>query len=99
MNAENAKISRDAAHRVQLLGRKSLEVCGVTDVISFDEQMVVLNTVCGTMELEGSSLQIHVLNLSDGIVSLDGMVDSIRYYENSAAEKEGKNRFFNRLFR
>jgi sporulation protein YabP len=99
MSIEGAKISRDAAHRIQLLERKSLEVCGVTDVISFDEQLVVLNTLCGSMEVEGDSLRVHVLNLADGIVTLDGRVDSIRYYETSQNEKDGKNRFFNRLFR
>ena len=99
MSIEGTKISRDAAHRIQLLGRKSLEVCGVTDVISFDEQMVVLNTVCGNMEVEGDSLQIHVLNIAEGIVAMDGTVDSIRYYESSQNEKDGKNRFFNKLFR
>ena len=99
MSIEGAKISRDVAHRIQLLERKSLEVCGVTDVISFDEQMVVLNTVCGNMEVEGDSLQIHVLNIAEGIVAMDGTVDSIRYYESSQNEKDGKNRFFNKLFR
>ena len=99
MGVEGTKISRDAVHRIQLLERKSLEVCGVTDVISFDEQLVVLNTVCGNMEVEGNALQIHVLNLADGIVALDGTVDSIRYYETAQNEKDGKNRFFSRLFR
>lgn len=99
MSIEGAKISRDVAHRIQLLERKSLEVCGVTDVISFDEQLVVLNTVCGSMEVEGNALRVHVLNLADGIVSIDGTVDSIRYYETSQNEKDGKNRFFSRLFR
>ena len=99
MSTEGTKISRDAAHRIQLLGRKSMEVCGVTDVISFDEQLVVLNTVCGNMEIEGSSLQIYVLNIAEGLVSLDGLVDSIRYYETNQSEKDGKNGFFNKLFR
>lgn len=99
MNAEGAKISRDAAHRIDLLGRKSLEVRGVTDVISFDEQLVVLNTLCGNMEVEGESLQIHVLNTAEGIVSLDGRIDSLRYFESSTDEKDGKNKFFGRLFR
>ena len=99
MNAEGARIGRDAVHRIDLLDRKNLEVRGVTDVISFDEQLVVLNTVCGNMEIEGESLQIHVLNTADGVVSLDGRVDSIRYYESGTDEKEGKNRFFGRLFR
>ena len=99
MNAEGTKISRDAAHRIVLLGRKSMEVCGVTDVISFDEQLVVLNTVCGTVEVEGGGIQIHVLNVAEGVVALEGRIDQIRYYETDQGEKDGKGGFFNRLFR
>ena len=99
MGMEGARISRDAAHRIQLLERKSMEVCGVTDVISFDEQLVVLNTVCGNMEIEGEALQIHILNLAEGLVALDGRVVSLRYYETSQTEKDGKNHFFSKLFR
>jgi hypothetical protein len=51
------------------------------------------------MEVEGNALHVHVLNLADGVVSLDGTVDSIRYYETFQNEKDGKNRFFSKLFR
>ena len=79
--------------------RESLEVHGVTDVISFDEQMVVLHTVCGTMEIDGASLHIHVLNIEQGIVTMDGRIDSISYYETGNSEKDEKNSFFSKLFR
>ena len=99
MNGDGAKIGRDAAHRMILLNRQDLEVCGVTDVISFDDQIVVLKTLCGGVDIEGSALQIHILNVEDGIVTMNGKVDSIRYYENVQEDKNSKGGFFNRLIR
>ena len=98
MNAEVAKLNR-ISHRVVLEGREGLEVRGVTDVVSFDEQAVSLLTVCGGMTVEGSALHIHVLSMEEGIVSMDGKVDSIVYYDNEESETNAKTGFFARLFR
>ena len=98
MNADTARSGRDA-HRLSMQGRTHMEVSGVTDVVSFDEEMIVLSTECGTMTVEGGSLHIHVLSIDQGIVSLDGRVDSIAYFESNASEKDAKSGFFGRLFR
>ena len=69
--------TRRTEHTVSLRAREGLEVRGVTDVISFDEQAVVLQTVCGTMTVEGASLHIHVLSMEEGIVPWTA--ESMRY--------------------
>lgn len=86
-------------HTLKLLKRERLEVCGVTDVLNFDEQTVVLNTRCGGMEIAGNALHIHVLNLEQGVVAMDGKIDSILYFDVGNSEKGGKSGFFKRLFR
>ncbi len=98
MNAETARQSM-GEHTLRLIGRERLEVRGVTDVISFDEQAVVLNTVCGTLSVEGDALHIHVLNIDEGIVAMDGRVDSVVYSETERDDKGGKAGFFGKLFR
>lgn len=98
MNVE-AERSRRAEHRLMLNGRETLEVRGVTDVVNFDEQTVVLNTLCGGMEIGGSALHIQILNIEEGVVAMDGKIDSISYYEQEPDEKGDKNGFFGRLFR
>ena len=94
-----AERSHRAEHRLTLCGRESLEVRGVTDVANFDEQTVVLNTLCGGMEIEGNALHIHVLNTEEGVVTLDGKIDSISYFDQESDQKDGKSGFFGRLFR
>ena len=83
-------------HKLALDGRKSLTMTGVTEVVSFDEQSVVLETRCGGLEIVGNALHIRDLNLDRGAVALDGRVDQILYDE-PTVEKDGKKGFFGRL--
>lgn len=94
-----AEKERRTVHTLSLLGRESMEVRGVVDVVSFDEQAVILRTVCGTMTVEGSSLHIHVLSMEEGIVTMDGKIDAVSYEETEESDSDGKNGFFGKLFR
>lgn len=98
MSAEAAKTNLEA-HRVIIEERGRMEVRGVTDVISFDDQAVLLKTLCGEMCVEGASLHINVLSLTDGVVTMDGRVDSIAYYDQQSSEQSQKRSFFGKLFR
>lgn len=98
MNSDAGKTDR-SAHGITLHARNTLDVRGVTDVVSFDEQAVILDTVCGNLTVEGSSLHIHVLNMEQGVVVMDGKVDAIVYSEPDLRTKDEKNGFFKKLFR
>ena len=98
MSAEAAKTNCET-HRVIMEERGRTEVRGVTDVVSFDEQAVLLKTLCGDLSVEGASLHIHVLDLKQGIVSMEGRVDSMVYYESQGADKGQRRGFFARLMR
>lgn len=81
-------------HKVTLDGRNRLTMTGVTEVESFDEAMIVLNTTRGTLVIRGEGLHLQLLSLDGGQVHVDGTVDSMTY-EDSAWEAGG---FFARLF-
>lgn len=98
MSTEAAKM-KCVEHKISLDARKYLEVGGVTDVVSFDEQAVILNTVCGGLAVDGMSLHIRVLNVEQGIVTMDGRIDSISYYDAETNEKSAKRGFFGKLLR
>ena len=78
MNAEAAKLNR-AQHKITMQGRESLEVHGVTDVISFDESMVVLVTGCGNLALEGRDLHVTTLDTQNGVVEVTGRLCGVLY--------------------
>ena len=98
MNTETGKPER-AKHRILMQDRENLEVHGVTDVIRFDEQSVTLNTQSGMLGIEGDALHIHVLSTDQGVVTLDGRIDSLCYYEEPGTDRGEKTGFFGRIFR
>lgn len=68
-------------HKLTLNERKHLTACGVTEVVSFDENAVVLHTVLGTMTVQGQQLQLKNLSLDGGQVAVDGTIHAIGYEE------------------
>ena len=99
MNAERNDTMPPMGASLLLKDRRMLEIHGVTDVVRFDEDSAEFATVCGSMTVEGNGLHVLVLNLEQGIVSLDGRVDSILYDDPETAEKSPKGGLFGRLFR
>ncbi len=97
MGTDTIKQTEQGAHRITLTGRHTMEICGVRDVISFDEQVVVLETADGGLEILGENLHVRVLSLESGIVTLDGRVDSVTYTDTDG-EKIHHNGLFSRLF-
>lgn len=74
---------------VFLENRKSVEITGVFEVLGFDEEKVLLNTVLKKLEVSGSNLKICKLDLKNGEVSITGNINECRYLENT---KKRKNR-------
>lgn len=68
-------------HTLQLKERRSLTMSGVTEVVSFDESTVVLQTSLGTLIVQGRELQLKTLSLEGGQVAVDGAVSALIYEE------------------
>jgi len=82
-------------HLVTLKNRRSLTMNGVLEVISFDESSVIMKTVCGELVIEGDELHISELDTSNGVVAVDGCVESLTYYESKTNEKKSRfGRFY-----
>ncbi len=76
-------------HSIHSVGREGIKISGVSDVASFDEGGVAMETLCGAMAVEGEGLRVSVLNIEDGIVEIDGKINGIYYYENKPPQKRG----------
>lgn len=68
-------------HKLQLNERRQLTMTGVTEVVSFDEDTVVLQTGLGTLIVQGSQLQLKTLSLEGGQVAVDGSICAMLYEE------------------
>ncbi len=68
-------------HKLSLDCRKALTMTGVTEVVSFDENAVVLKTGMGQLTVHGSQLQLKNLSLDGGQVAVDGQICALIYEE------------------
>ena len=71
----------ETAHKLTLDGRGHLSVSGVSDVESFDEQTIVMETSGGTLVVNGEELSISRLSTDQGDVNVQGRIDALHYEE------------------
>ena len=72
---------RELAHALTLDGRKSLTMTGVTEVVSFDDAMVVLRTDLGMLTVQGMGLRLKTLSTDGGQMTVTGEVSALSYEE------------------
>ena len=85
----------DVPHNLIMEGRERLNISGVEDVESFDEETIVVYTSKGLLIIKGSELHIEKLSLDGGDLAVEGLVHSLQY-EAETREKVG---FFARLLK
>jgi len=76
--------------------RSELQISGVSDIISSDENNIYLNTSDGALIIDGTELRIISMNVAQGDMTVEGKVDSIAYTEKEQTQKSG---FFARMFK
>lgn len=68
-------------HDLTLQQRQKLTMTGVTEVVSFDESAVVLQTGLGILMVHGQGLQLKQLSPDGGQVCVDGSISALVYEE------------------
>jgi sporulation protein YabP len=84
-------------HAVIMRGRKLLEITGVKQVESFDNEEFLLETSMGFLAIKGQNLQMKNLDVEKGIVSIKGKIFDLVYLDEQHGEKA--KGFFSKLFR
>lgn len=91
--------SGGAAHELQLAGRKRLNVSGVTQVASFDEREIILDTRSGSLTIRGEGLHMTLLDLDSGRFAVAGQVNMLQYGPSLRDRESGRPRARNLLGR
>ena len=68
-------------HKLTLNERKSLTMTGVTEVVNFDENTVVMHTCLGKLMVHGKQLQLKNLSPDGGQVAIAGEIAALVYEE------------------
>ena len=91
------KIGSNRQHKLILQNRGKGNITGICDVVSFDENAVVLDTDMGLLTIKGKELHVSRLTVEKGELEVDGQVDSLAYSSNEAYRKAGQS-ILTRLF-
>ena len=82
---------------ITLENRKKMTSTGVEEVISFDDEKILLNTKLGALTIKGQNLKMNKLDVQNGDVMINGEIYYIVYSgKEIKKEKEG---IFARLFK
>ena len=84
-------------HNVFMESREKLNITGVRDVVSFDENTIILNTEMGGLVLKGANLHINKLNVEDGNLNIEGYIIACNYTDKTDSKKAGG--FFSNIFK
>lgn len=85
-------------HKLMLTNRRTCNISGVNDVLSFDVNEILLETEQGMLMIKGSELHVSRLSLDKGEVDIDGRIDSFTYSENTGFGSKGES-LLARLFK
>ena len=91
MTAEERKlVNTNVIQNLLLENRNKLSISGVLDVISFDYQIVIVETDLGLLTVKGDNLRINKLSLDTSEVIIEGEILSLSYSQKDL-EKKGES--------
>ena len=101
MAIEEKKTSINANNNIiqniVLENREKLSISGVLDVLSFDDQIVILDTELGLLTIKGENLRINKLSLDTTEVVINGEIYNLGYTENNSDKKSSG--LLNKIFK
>lgn len=82
------------SHNLILEDRKKFTLTGIKDVLSFDENTIMLDTSLGKLAVKGEDLKLGQFDTQKGDVSGTGKIYAVVY-----TQDEQSGGFFSRLFK
>ena len=89
--------SNNIIQNLILENRGKLSISGVLDVLSFDDQIVILETELGLLTVKGENIRINKLSIDTSEVIIEGEIFSMNYSEKELDKKN--NSFLSKIFK
>ena len=91
MNIEERKLTTNTSviQNLVLENREKLSISGVLDVLSFDDEVVVVETELGLLNIKGDNLRINKLSLDTEEVIVEGDIYNLNYSDKNTEKKGG----------
>ncbi len=81
---ERKQINSTIVQNIILENREKLTISGVLDVLSFDDQVVIVETDLGLLTVKGENIRINKLSLDTTEIIVEGKISSLAYSEKSS---------------
>ena len=85
----NVNLNTNIVQDLVLENRGKLSVSGVNDVLSFDDQVVMVDTELGLLTVKGENIRINKLSLDTAEVIIEGEISSLAYSQNKQEKSSG----------
>lgn len=72
-----------------LENRKKLTLTGIKDVLSFDDEIVIVESELGLLNIKGMDLKVNKISVETGDVVVDGTIRAIEYSDKDMTHKQG----------
>lgn len=76
---------------IVLENREKLNITGILDVFSFDDQIIIVETELGLLTIKGNDLKINKLSIDTSDFVVDGKINSLIYSDSDTSIKKNKN--------
>ena len=74
---ERKQINSTIVQNIILENREKLTISGVNDVLSFDDQIIIVETELGLLTVKGENIRINKLSLDTTEVIVEGKIFSL----------------------
>lgn len=95
---ERKTISTGVVQNLILENRGKLSISGVLDVLSFDDQVVIVETELGLLTVKGENIRINKLSIDTSEVIIEGDISNLSYSEKSG-DKTSKSGLMSKIFK
>ena len=74
---------------ISIKERENINISGVKKIVSFDDEVFLLETTYGPLEIKGSNLEIIKLDTFQGIILIKGVINSLAYLVEEGKKEKG----------
>ena len=96
MTSTNTSSGIGVIQNLILENREKLNVSGVNDVLSFDDQVVIIDTELGLLTVKGENLKMNKLNIDTSEVIVEGSINNMTYSQHQIKNEGG---IFGKIFK
>lgn len=86
---ERKPISTGVIQNLILENRGKLSISGVNDVLSFDDQVVMVETELGLLTVKGENIRINKLSIDTSEVIIEGDISYLAYSDKEVEKTKG----------